>query len=587
MKKKVLGLLLAACMAVPITAMTMGTITVSAEENVEAAESLAVSADVDEEEPLVGGQVDGFYYADDCYIDGKWKIKITKYYGDSADVVIPDTLDGYTVNRIESSAFSNMDTITSVTIPVTVSTIGTCAFEDCDRLTKVVLPEGLKEIPYECFFGCDNLIDVNIPSTVTTIGWNAFEGCYGLTDITFPSSLIYMKGAAFKNCYDLKEISLPDKLLEIGSEAFSNIAIEELTIPANVTTVGEKAFYNCSGLKNLTIEEGVITIGSYAFAECSALTEISVPKSVTSIGSNAFVNCTDLDSIIILNKNCTLGSNFVGEDVIIYGLEGSTAQKYAETYGNTFYTLDKKVIRDNIKSFVRRMYTNVLGRDADKEGLTTWTTGLFNHIYQGVDIAYGFMMSSEFQNKAMTNSEYLDILYNTFFGRAADETGMNTWLSLMGEGKSKAYVLSGFVNSKEFSELCTSFGIERGTMNDDGTVAKEGVEGFVDRLYSKVMGRTADASGIQMWIGQITSGKMSAEEVAKSFFNSKEYINKNASNEQFLLTLYETFMGRSADEAGKNMWLEQLNSRSMTRTEVLEGFSRSNEFKAILAGYGL
>lgn len=66
----------------------------------------------------------------------------------------------------------------------------------------------------------------------------------------------------------------------------------------------------------------------------------------------------------------------------------------------------------------------------------------------------------------------------------------SAWMTLLAEGKSRGYVLSGFVNSVEFDNLCTSFGISRGTMTEEGIALNSGIRRFAERLYSKVLGRT-------------------------------------------------------------------------------------------------
>ena len=61
-----------------------------------------------------------------------------------------------------------------------------------------------------------------------------------------------------------------------------------------VTSIGEYAFYECSGLTSVTITEGVTSIGEEAFYECSGLTSVTIPESVTSIGEGAFADCNGL-----------------------------------------------------------------------------------------------------------------------------------------------------------------------------------------------------------------------------------------------------------------------------------------------------
>lgn len=195
-------------------------------------------------------------------------------------------------------------------------------------------------------------------------------------------------------------------------------------------------------------------------------------------------------------------------------------------------------------------------------------------------------MSEEFTNCNLNDGEFVDVLYRTFFNREADAGGRANWLAELASGKTRGYVLSGFVNSTEFDNLCDSYGIARGIMREDGSPVNAGVRQFVERCYTKVLGRAGEKAGLEDWTNRIVSGQMSAEDVAKSFFFSDEYTNKKTDNETFVETLYQTFMDRASDTAGKADWLGRLNGGT-SRQQVLEGFSRSAEFAEILAGYGL
>ena len=95
----------------------------------------------------------------------------------------------------------------------------------------------------------------------------------------------------------------------IGERAFSNCTgLKEITIPSSVTTIDDFAFYNCTGLETVTFENGskLTSIGVNAFSSCEGLTGITIPESVTSIGEGAFKSCEKLTSIITLSQFQTL-----------------------------------------------------------------------------------------------------------------------------------------------------------------------------------------------------------------------------------------------------------------------------------------
>ena len=240
-----------------------------------------------------------------------------------------------------------------------------------------------------------------------------------------------------------------------------------------------------------------------------------------------------------------------------------------------------------VEAFAKRMYTVVLNREAEAEGLSYWTNRLINQEIDGAGTANGFINSAEFQARKLDDTDFVDVLYRTFFDRNADEGGKNYWLSELAKGVSRTQVLSGFVNSQEFSQVCDSYGIARGTMQTDGTcIYKPGVRNFVLRMYTKALNRNGETMGVEYWANRINMKVASPETVAKSFFLSEEFNNRKLSDEDYVETLYQTFMDRASDAEGKQYWVNNLKN-GMSREKALEGFARSTEFSKIMKSFGL
>ena len=106
---------------------------------------------------------------------------VVQYLGDEKKITVPKTIKGKPVVSISEGAFSNLDFITSVSLPSSVTAIGSKAFYDCDKLSDVDLPAELFSINDSAFYSCDSLKRITIPREVGLIGKYAFGNCENLT----------------------------------------------------------------------------------------------------------------------------------------------------------------------------------------------------------------------------------------------------------------------------------------------------------------------------------------------------------------------------------------------------------------------
>lgn len=86
----------------------------------------------------------------------------------------------------------------------------------------------------------------------------------------------------------------------IGDSAFLDCSgLRQVTFPPGVTAIGHSAFSGCSGLTGITLPTGLVSIDPFAFSGCSSLTEVAIPPRVTSIGKHAFAGCSGLSHITL------------------------------------------------------------------------------------------------------------------------------------------------------------------------------------------------------------------------------------------------------------------------------------------------
>ena len=238
------------------------------------------------------------------------------------------------------------------------------------------------------------------------------------------------------------------------------------------------------------------------------------------------------------------------------------------------------------EAFIRQIYSVILEREPDEEGLKYWV----NQLKLGesaADIVGEFFNSQEMKNKNLNDREYLGYAYRAILGREPDDAGLQYWLSELQQGATRRWLLSEFVVSTEFTRLCGNYGIVRGNITGLEHADKSaGVTKFVTFIYRNVLKRDPDSGGLNYWAGEMLENGMTASRLVEEFAKSQEFASANISNEEYVERLYETVLGRKSDESGKQYWVSLMNT-GYSRHDILREFTRSAEFASICASYGV
>ena len=237
--------------------------------------------------------------------------------------------------------------ITSITIPNSVTSIGEWAFQYCSRLTSITIPNSVTSIGISAFRNCSSLTSITIPDSVISIGNYAFENCNRLDSVIWNArNAEDFNTSPFNNSSGrVKVLILGDSVQHIPANLCNGMTrIKEITIPANVETIGENVFLGCDSLAKvdvyniatwsntdftytsyplrtaelfingnkptrIVIPEGVTKVGAYAFTNCPQVTEVLLPPSVTEVGESAFANESRLQTITLDSALTNIGDS--------------------------------------------------------------------------------------------------------------------------------------------------------------------------------------------------------------------------------------------------------------------------------------
>ena len=153
----------------------------------------------------------------------------------------------------------------------------------------------------------DSTLTIEGSGEMTSAPWDEHKSY--IAYVSLPDGLTSIGNSAFYNCTGLTSVEIPNSVTSIGNSAFSSCTgLISVTIGNSVTSIGDYAFSSCTGLTSMTIPNSVTSIGGRAFSDCTGLTSVTIGNSVTSIGDEAFYNCTGLTSVTIGNSVTSIGS---------------------------------------------------------------------------------------------------------------------------------------------------------------------------------------------------------------------------------------------------------------------------------------
>jgi len=240
------------------------------------------------------------------------------------------------------------------------------------------------------------------------------------------------------------------------------------------------------------------------------------------------------------------------------------------------------------EDFVERLYVVALGRASEKAGKEFWVSKVENGEYNGADCARFFLLDApEFLNRGLGDSDFLEILYKTFYDRESDEDGKAYWMDRLENGTSRRDVVNDFIESTEWCNICATYGVRSGAQWHKAEFASKNAINFATRLYTCCLGRDPEEKGLEYWSLALTNLEQTGCSAAREFFTSAEFKGLKTSDEEYLKRLYTTFMDREPEASEVAYWAGEIAGGRQTRDSVLAFFGQSEEFTKICKKYGI
>ena len=137
-----------------------------------------------------------------------------------------------------------------------------------------------------------------LPTTITTIPDNFLNGCTNLVQlgdtpnvITIPDNITEIGEGAFSGCSAITTVDF-NKVTTIKGYAFQGCSNLTTVTWNNVKTIGDGAFFG-AGFTELSLSDSVTDIGGLSFFRCESLTKANI-NNVETVGEKAFDGCATL-----------------------------------------------------------------------------------------------------------------------------------------------------------------------------------------------------------------------------------------------------------------------------------------------------
>jgi alpha-tubulin suppressor-like RCC1 family protein len=325
----------------------------------------------------------------------------------------------------------------------------------------------------------------------------------------------------------------------------SPVTIRGMNAPTTVTVTGGEFSVGCT----LDFTAGASTTfeGQSICVRHTSSSAGSATTTTTLTVGGVTASFTSTTAAIVIDPSLPPNEDF-DNDGIPNGVEA--------TVGTNPRARDNDVF-GNPRLFAMQQFRDFLGREGDTAGVDFWSGQLSAGARTRAQMVEDYFGSAEFQQGVSPVVR----LYFAYFNRIPDSSGLLFWIGQAKQGSSLETISNSFAASGEF---VATYG---NLSNSD----------FVNRVYQNVLGRPADAGGLQFWAGQLNSGATTRGRMMAQFSESAEY-RAAKDSDTYVVSIYVGMLRRSPDPGGFAFWAGERRA-GRSGIGLIQGFLDSGEYR--------
>ncbi len=234
----------------------------------------------------------------------------------------------------------------------------------------------------------------------------------------------------------------------------------------------------------------------------------------------------------------------------------------------------------------RRLYDTAFDRSMQVGEVQLLAENITNGVLDTTALANKVIASTEFTQKygTLTNVQFVELVYKNALGHAPSIADLKNWVSqldaqtatraavMIAVSESEEHILTGNVH-----QVSNNTDTASSTYTLDHTTDRVVANTVVDNLYETALGRAADQSGLSTYSAALLNGTMTATQIAAALTGSSEFVSKYGSmtNADFVSQIFANGLGRLPTTAEAAYWAAELTSGAVSKGDLVAAMSQS------------